>query len=117
MARVSILYFIHLMQGIDTNRYIRSKTIISRGVRDRIAGADYVSSSDTMLDSIKSTYKVSFITISPINRPLTLLQVPTNLALSNLFSGSTLLNVVFTSRYFQPQSDRIPKICSCYSVI
>lgn len=72
--------------------YIRSKTIISRGLRDRIAGANYVSSSDDMLGSIKSTYKV-----------------PSHMALSNLFSGSPLLNIVFTSRYFQPQSDYMTK--------
>lgn len=72
--------------------YIRSKTIIGRGLRDRIAGANYVSSSDDMLDNIKSTYKV-----------------PSHMGLSNLFSGSPLLNIVFTSRYFQPQSDYMTK--------
>lgn len=72
--------------------YVRSRTIITRGLRDRIAGANYVNSSDTMLDNIKSTYKV-----------------PSYLALSNLFSGSPLLNVVFTSRYFQPQSEYMTK--------
>lgn len=72
--------------------YIRSKTIITRGLRDRIAGSNYVQSSDEMLAKIKSTYKV-----------------PGNLGMANLFSGSTLLNIVFTSRYFQPQSDHMTK--------
>jgi MGT family glycosyltransferase len=72
--------------------YVRSKTILTRGLRDRIAGADYVSSSDNMLANIKSTYKV-----------------PSHMALSNLFSGSPLLNIVFTSRYFQPKSEYMTK--------
>lgn len=72
--------------------YIRSKTIISRGLRDRIAGAEYVNSSDEMLSNIKSTYKI-----------------PPYLALSNLFSGSVLLNIVFTSRLFQPHSEYMTK--------
>lgn len=72
--------------------YVRSKTIITRGLQDRIAGADYVNSSDEMLATIKSTYKV-----------------PSGLALSNLFSGSLLLNIVFTSRFFQPHSDHMTK--------
>lgn len=72
--------------------YIRSKTILTRGLRDRLAGADYVNSSDNMLANIKSTYKV-----------------PSQIALSNLFSGSPLLNIVFTSRYFQPKSEYMTK--------
>jgi MGT family glycosyltransferase len=72
--------------------YARSRTIITRGLRDRIAGAEFVNSSDNMLASIKSTYKV-----------------PSHMALSNLFSGSTLLNIVFTSRYFQPKSEYMTK--------
>jgi len=51
-----------------------------------------VNSSDAMLDNIKSTHKV-----------------PKRLALSNLFSGSPLLNIVFTSRYFQPHSNHMTK--------
>jgi len=72
--------------------YVRSKTILTRGLRDRIAGADYVSSSDNMLANIKSTYKV-----------------PSHMALGNLFAGSPLLNIVFTSRYFQPKSEYMTK--------
>ena len=108
-------------------RYVRSKTILTRGLRDRIAGADYVNSSDNMLSNIKSTYKVCLLLVflfilvflsslfsilaltSPVFPSIYLhtYQVPSHMAITNLFSGSPLLNIVFTSRFFQPKSECI----------
>jgi len=59
---------------------------------DRIAGSEFVEESASILKSIKSSYSV-----------------PGNLIFSKLFAGSPLVNIVFTSSYFQPFSNFMDK--------
>jgi len=63
--------------------YLKSKTIIARGIVERFEGSKYVKESNQILERLVSRFQI------------------TGLSVTNLFKGGAYLNIVFTSAYFQ----------------
>eukprot|EP01124_Arcella_intermedia_P025189 TRINITY_DN4447_c0_g4_i1.p1 TRINITY_DN4447_c0_g4~~TRINITY_DN4447_c0_g4_i1.p1 ORF type:complete len:534 (+),score=136.35 TRINITY_DN4447_c0_g4_i1:83-1684(+) len=64
--------------------YVKSKTLISRGIQDGMEGFKDMQESRTIRDRITEKFKL------------------TKISSSKLFAGSKVLNIVFTSPYLQP---------------
>jgi hypothetical protein len=63
--------------------YVKSKTIIARGIMERFEGGEYVKESNHILERLLTRFQITGLTVT------------------NLFKGGPYLNLVSTSAYFQ----------------